>query len=107
MHYSVNHTIDLHLNGRVPCKRFKCVSACKDFKRIVYTDFSDRSHILRLFTWLHHSVRTFFRDRIYGPIYGPTVLKHTEFGQKRPTKYTSEYSPYAEWPNPYGICTIH
>ncbi len=52
-----------------------------------------------------------FWDRIYGRIDGHTVLKYTEYGQKRPilaqnTEYTTEYSPYAEWPNPYGATLV-
>ena len=48
-----------------------------------------------------------FGDRINGRIFGHTVLKHTKFGQKWPisaknTEYTTEYTPYAEWPNPFG-----
>jgi hypothetical protein len=43
--------------------------------------------------------------------YGHTVFKHTEFGQKWPisaknTEYTTEYTPYAEWPNPFGATIV-
>ena len=72
-----------------------------------YPHLSENSVMQACCSYLHHSVRTLFGYRIYGRIYGHTVLKYMEYGQKRPilaqnTKYTTEYSPYAEWLNLYG-----